>query len=114
MLFAVAMPEGCGMQGFFILYDRMPMPTDEEFADPESPFYYPSFEAARAGYRRDHVRACIVAVRVLYHPHTHTHTQTQTHPPCNPTGSRTTAPPAPHNPGRLHVAAYLELTEAAA
>ena len=35
----------------------MPWPTDAEFADPKSPYYYPSFSAAREGFRRDHVPA---------------------------------------------------------
>ena len=52
-LFAIT--QGCGVKGLFILYDRMPSPSDEQFRDPESTFYYPSFEAARAGFRNDHV-----------------------------------------------------------
>jgi hypothetical protein len=47
---------GCTMRGLWIMYDRQPMPTDEEFQDKNSPYYYPSFEAARANFVKDHVK----------------------------------------------------------
>lgn len=49
--------QGCGVKGLMIFYDRMPSPSDEQFRDPDSVYYYPSFEAARAGFRKDHVPA---------------------------------------------------------
>ena len=53
----LAITQGCGVKGLFIHYDRIPWPTDAEFATPGSPYYYPSFEAARENFRRDHVPA---------------------------------------------------------
>ena len=47
---------GCTVRGFWILYDRQPWPSDEEFQDPKSKFHYKSFEDARASYVKDHVR----------------------------------------------------------
>lgn len=47
---------GCTVRGLWILYDRQPWPSDAEFQDPKSPFWYPSFEVARANFVRDHVR----------------------------------------------------------
>lgn len=54
-LFAIT--QGCGVKGLMIIYDLMPSPSDEQFRNPTSRFYYPSFEAARAGFRSDHVPA---------------------------------------------------------
>lgn len=36
--------QGCAVAGLLILYDRMPFPTDAEFTNPGSRFYYPNFE----------------------------------------------------------------------
>ncbi len=47
---------GCTVRGLFILYDQQPWPSDEQFQDKASPFYYESFEAAREGFERDHVK----------------------------------------------------------
>jgi hypothetical protein len=49
---------GATVRGLWILYDQQPMPSDEEFTDPASPYHYPSFEAARAGFVKDHVKPC--------------------------------------------------------
>jgi hypothetical protein len=47
---------GCSARGLFILYDRMPFPTDAQFADPSSPYYYPGgFTEAVANFYPDHV-----------------------------------------------------------
>ncbi len=48
---------GTTVRGLWISYDQQPMPSDQEFQDPSSPFHYPSFAAARAGFVRDHVKA---------------------------------------------------------
>ncbi len=45
----------CTIRGLFIDYDRMPYPTDAEFTDPSSPFYYSSFEKARKMFFDDHL-----------------------------------------------------------
>lgn len=47
---------GAVVRGLHIFYDEQPWPTDEEFQDPESPYHYPSFEAARASFVKDHVK----------------------------------------------------------
>ena len=47
---------GCGVRGLFILYDRMPFPTDAEFAPRSgSSFAYASFDAARDRFVDEHV-----------------------------------------------------------
>ena len=51
------MEHSCTVRGFFIFYDEQPMPSDEEFQNPHSPYYYPSFEAARENFFQDHVKA---------------------------------------------------------
>ena len=53
----LSITQGCGVKGLYIIYDRMPYPTDAEFVTPGSPFYYPTFQAARENFRRDHVPA---------------------------------------------------------
>jgi len=47
---------GATVRGFWIMYDEQPLPSDEEFQDPDSPYYYASYEAARAGFVKDHVK----------------------------------------------------------
>jgi len=47
---------GSTLRGFWIMYDQQPMPSDEEFQDPGSPYHYPSFAAARENFFRDHVK----------------------------------------------------------
>eukprot|EP00035_Acanthoeca_spectabilis_P007460 m.136828 g.136828 ORF g.136828 m.136828 type:complete len:538 (+) comp13964_c0_seq1:53-1666(+) len=47
---------GCTVRGLMILYDQMPYPTDSEFTDPTSPFYYSGgFAEATAKFVEDHV-----------------------------------------------------------
>ena len=48
---------GSTVRGFYILYDEQPVPSDEEFQDPQSPYYYASFEEARKNFIKDHVKA---------------------------------------------------------
>lgn len=47
---------GSTVRGLWILYDRQPWPTDQEFQDPKSRFYYKTFEDARAKYIKEHVK----------------------------------------------------------
>ncbi|MHB1462129.1 MAG: glycosyl hydrolase family 28-related protein [Armatimonadota bacterium] len=47
---------GVTVKGLVIMYDQQPFPSDEEFQDKNSKFYYPSFEAAQRGYIKDHVK----------------------------------------------------------
>ncbi len=47
---------GATVRGFWIMYDEQPLPSDEEFADPESPYHYATFADARKGFFKDHVR----------------------------------------------------------
>lgn len=47
---------GCTVRGLCIVYDRQPMPSDEEFQDPKSPYYYKSFDEARARFIREHIK----------------------------------------------------------
>lgn len=49
---------GNTVRGLCILYDRQPWPTDQEFKNPRSPYYYPSFDKAKASFIRDHVKPC--------------------------------------------------------
>ncbi len=44
------------LRGFWILYDQQPMPSDAQFQDPHSPYYYSSFQEARSKFIRDHVK----------------------------------------------------------
>eukprot|EP00041_Stephanoeca_diplocostata_P016311 m.320715 g.320715 ORF g.320715 m.320715 type:complete len:518 (-) comp20325_c0_seq8:296-1849(-) len=46
---------GCSVRGLWIFYDRMPYPTDEEFQNLNSPYYYSSFEEARMRFYADHI-----------------------------------------------------------
>eukprot|EP00038_Savillea_parva_P008071 m.174513 g.174513 ORF g.174513 m.174513 type:complete len:589 (-) comp13840_c0_seq1:78-1844(-) len=47
---------GCTVRGLFILYDRMPFPTDAEFMTQGSPYYYANgFAEAQAKFYTDHV-----------------------------------------------------------
>jgi hypothetical protein len=48
---------GNTVRGLWILYDRQPWPTDQEFKDPKSPYYYESFEKAKANFVKDHVKS---------------------------------------------------------
>ncbi|MBM3494277.1 MAG: hypothetical protein FJX72_08155 [Armatimonadetes bacterium] len=52
------LPGGSTVRGLWIFYDRQPWPSDEEFADPKSPFHYASFEEARDRFVREHVKPC--------------------------------------------------------
>jgi Pectate lyase superfamily protein len=47
---------GSTVRGFWIMYDQQPMPSDEEFRDPDSPYHYASFEAAKEHFIKDHVK----------------------------------------------------------
>ena len=49
---------GCTVRGLFILYDKQPWPTDEEFKDSKSPYYYKSFDEAKARFIKEHVKPC--------------------------------------------------------
>ena len=60
----LSITQGCGVKGLYIHYDKVPWPTDAQFADTASPYHYPSFAAARAGFRRDHVPAVGPAIYV--------------------------------------------------
>lgn len=51
------MDGGSTIRGFWITYDKQPFPTDEEFNDPASPYYYKSFEEARDNYIHRHVKS---------------------------------------------------------
>ena len=51
------MERGSTVKGFWIIYDEQPMPSDEEFQDPQSPYYYPTFEVAKTNFIKDHVKA---------------------------------------------------------
>ena len=51
------MEGGSTVRGFWILYDEQPMPSDEEFQNPNSRFHYPSYEVAKSNFIRDHVKA---------------------------------------------------------
>ena len=52
------LPGGATVRGLWIFYDRQPWPTDEEFADPKSPYHYASFDEARRRFVSDHVKPC--------------------------------------------------------
>jgi len=47
---------GATVRGLWILYDEQPLPSDEAFQDPASPFHYPDYATARQGFVKDHVR----------------------------------------------------------
>jgi hypothetical protein len=52
---------GNTVRGFWIFYDKQPWPTDAQFNDPASTFYYPSLKEARdpvAGFIQKKVLAC--------------------------------------------------------
>ena len=46
---------GNTLRGLYILYDRQPWPSDREFADPESPYHYPSLEQLTGRFLQEHV-----------------------------------------------------------
>ncbi len=50
------MPGGSTVRGLYILYDRQPWPTDEEFADPRSRFHCASFADAKKRFIAEHVK----------------------------------------------------------
>lgn len=50
------MEGGSTAKGLWILYDQQPMPSDMEFKDPKSPYYYQSFEQAKVNFVHDHVK----------------------------------------------------------
>lgn len=52
------LPGGATVRGLWIFYDRQPWPSDEEFADPSSPYHYSTFDEARARFIREHVKPC--------------------------------------------------------
>lgn len=47
---------GNTVRGLYILYDEQPWPSDEEFADPKSPYYYPTDSLRRERFLADHAR----------------------------------------------------------
>src|SRR4030042_120620 len=51
------MESGSTVRGFYIFYDEQSRPTDKEFQNENSPYYYPSFEAAKANFIKDHIKA---------------------------------------------------------
>lgn len=52
------LPGGATVRGLWIFYDKQPWPSDEEFADPSSPFHYATFDEARERFVREHVKPC--------------------------------------------------------
>jgi len=50
------MQGGATVRGIYILYDQQPWPSDEELADPTSPFHYRDFAEARERFIHDHVK----------------------------------------------------------
>ncbi len=49
---------GTTVKGLVIIYDQQPFPSDEEFNNRSSRYYYPSFDAARRSFIKDHVKPC--------------------------------------------------------
>lgn len=49
---------GNTIRGLYILYDRQPWPSDEEFDDPQSPYGYPDQEQLQKRFVREHVAPC--------------------------------------------------------
>jgi len=49
-------PMQCQFKQLYIEYDQQPWPTNEQFQDPDSPYYYTSFEAARDNFYKDHIK----------------------------------------------------------
>ena len=47
---------GVTVRGFWILYDQQPWPSDQDFANPRSPFHYDSLEEARQHFVADCVK----------------------------------------------------------
>lgn len=47
---------GNTVRGLWIMYDKQPWPTDQEFKDPKSPYHYESFDKAKANFVKDHVK----------------------------------------------------------
>jgi len=56
--------QGCAIKGLFILYDRMPFPTDADFGNKSSPFYYPDQASAIRKFLVDHVPAIGPAIYI--------------------------------------------------
>lgn len=50
------MDGGSTVRGLWIIYDEQPWPTDAEFRDPSSPYYYKTFQEARENFIKDHVK----------------------------------------------------------
>lgn len=46
------------LRGLYILYDEQPWPSDEEFADPASPYHYARQDELAKRFLRDHVAPC--------------------------------------------------------
>jgi hypothetical protein len=46
---------GCSVKGLYILHDNMPFPSDEDFANKTSPFYYRNHDDAIRNFYADHV-----------------------------------------------------------
>lgn len=47
---------GNTVRGLYILYDEQPWPSDAEFQNPASPYYYPDLESAKARFLAEHAR----------------------------------------------------------
>lgn len=47
---------GCTVRGFWIVYDQQPYPSNDQFQDPKSPYYYKSFDEARQRFVKEHVK----------------------------------------------------------
>ncbi|MFQ5810107.1 MAG: glycosyl hydrolase family 28-related protein, partial [Armatimonadota bacterium] len=59
---------GCTLKGLWIMYDQQPMPADEDFQDPGSPYYYESFDEAKSRFTQDHVKPYGPTVYCAYGP----------------------------------------------
>ncbi|MHB0998833.1 MAG: glycosyl hydrolase family 28-related protein [Armatimonadota bacterium] len=47
---------GCTVRGLWIIYDKQPFPTDQEFQDPKSRFYYKTFDDAKKSFIAKYVK----------------------------------------------------------
>ena len=47
--------QGCSVKGLYILYDKMPFPTDADFSNSKSKFYYPDPPSAIKKFITDHI-----------------------------------------------------------
>jgi len=59
---------GCTIRGLWIFYDRQPLPSDEELADPRGPYGYASFEQARKRFLSEHVKPYGPTIYAKYCP----------------------------------------------